>query len=82
MPPRMIRLFIYGLDILISLEEVRTFEKTVGAHHTFRVLLLQPYSSSPPSLPFADLWLRFLMLKNRNAPAMNMPRMVMVERML
>lgn len=33
-------------------------------------------------MPNTDLWLRFLMLKNRKAPAMSMPSMVMVERML
>ncbi|TNN85804.1 hypothetical protein EYF80_004051 [Liparis tanakae] len=30
----------------------------------------------------ADLWLRFLMLKNRKAPPMSMPSIVMVDRML
>ena len=38
-------------------------------------------SCASPGLD-ADLWLRFLMLKNKNAPAISMPSMVMVDRML
>lgn len=42
-----------------------------------------PPDPNPRFLPvLAHLWLRFLMLKKRKAPAMSMPRMVMVDRML